>query len=162
MSTTPPLRVLALLLAGACGGSPRATPVALTPPPPIPPPSAADTPDLAPSPHRENARIVPEILEALRGNGAWKNDEIVGARVSSRSWEPARNPLTGRLVARTIEADVFVRARRATAPEACRRYLLRFSRDGAGGSLSWIEEDGAGHAFHSGDASPFPCSKAPK
>jgi hypothetical protein len=146
--------ITSLVALAGCGGNEGPPPVVAPAAPPAPAPTPVHA-DLPPSPHRENANLVPEILEHMRAkqDAGWDREIFLGARVSSRSWEPMRNELTGRLTAKSVAADVVVRARKETNPEACRRFTLYFARDVAGGSLFF---DGVG------ESEPFPCSKAPK
>lgn len=109
-------------------------------------------PRVQPSPHPENARLVPEILAAMQKKGDWDNEVFIGASVTSEAWEPVRNPDTGVLTAYEINALLFVRAKSEKDPDACRVFDMSYRRDPAGGTLYY-----AG----TGDSRPFPCSGAP-
>lgn len=110
-------------------------------------------PKLAASPHHDNAKLVPEIIEVMKAMPDWSNEEIKGASVTSKDWIPMRNDLTGVLVKKRVDAAVVVRAKKETNPEACRVFDLSFERDVAGGPLMF---GGVG------ESKPFPCSNAPK
>jgi hypothetical protein len=108
---------------------------------------------IAPSPHPENAELVPQILAAMKRKPDWDNEDLVGARVISRGWIPVRNELTGVLVEKAVEAVLVVHARKEKLPELCRAFDMSYRRDASGGDLYF-----AG----TGSSTPFPCSNAPR
>lgn len=110
-------------------------------------------PKLEPSPHPENDALVPEILSTMKSVPDWKNEVIIGARVTSPTWTPIRHEGTGELMRRSVSAVVIVRAKEEPNPEACRIFELGFSRDVDGGPLALDDI---------GESTAFVCSNAPK
>jgi hypothetical protein len=108
---------------------------------------------LAPSPHPANAALVPEILEAMRREPDWDNEELIGAQVTSPDWIPVRDEDTSVLIGKKVEAALIVRARKETHPEACRLFDMSYYRDVAGGPL---------RRWGTGSSTPFPCGNAPR
>lgn len=110
-------------------------------------------PQVAASPHPENEKLVPEIIEIMKAMPDWSNEDVLGARVTSRDWNPVRNELTGVLIRKRIDAVVVVHAKKEPNAEACRIFTLGFERDVAGGPLMFGGVGGN---------KPIPCSSAPK
>jgi hypothetical protein len=113
----------------------------------------ANSPDLSESPNPDNAKLVPAMLAIMQALPDWQNDDILGARVTAKNWEPVRHPNNGRLVAREIAAIVVTHPKKSPDAEACKKFNVFFSRDVAGGSLQFSGVRGN---------EPIPCSKAPK
>ena len=108
---------------------------------------------LTPSPHPENAKLVPQILKAMKAKPDWDNEDLLGARVVSEDWIPVRNQVTGALVAKAVEAVLVVHAKKEENPDVCRLFTMSYARDAAGGPLYYNG---------TGDPTPFPCVNAPK
>jgi hypothetical protein len=108
---------------------------------------------LGPSPHPENAKLVPQIIKAMQAKSDWDNEDFIGAQVVSEDWEPVRNEYTGVLVELRVTAALIVRQKKEPNQDACRLFTMGFGKDPAGGSLFYA---------WTGDSTPFPCSNAPK
>lgn len=108
---------------------------------------------LPPSPHPDNAALVPEILDAMRREPDWDNEVLIGALVTSPGWIPVRDDDTSVLVGKKVDAALIVRARTETHPEACRLFDMSYYRDVAGGPL---------RRWGTGSSTPFPCVNAPR
>jgi hypothetical protein len=107
---------------------------------------------LASSPFSGNRAVVRDIIVAMKKESDWRDEKIVGAQVTAEDWTAIHNEVTGRLVAKQIEAIIVARANKASAEE-CRLFHMSFRRDAAGGAL---------YRFGTGDSEAFACSNAPK
>ena len=59
-----------------------------------------------PSPNPDNATLAPLFAEAFKAYEFNRDYDVRGVRVTSKAWEPLRNPNTGVLVRRMVKAIV--------------------------------------------------------
>jgi len=104
------------------------------------------------SPNPQNAKLVPQIIKAMKAKPDWDNEDFLGARVTSEDWIPVRNDLTGVLVAQQVNAVLVVHAKKEQNPDVCRLFTMTYARDPAGGPLYYSG---------TGNPTPFPCVNAP-
>ena len=108
---------------------------------------------IGPSPHAENAKLVPQIIKAMKAKSDWDNEDFIGASVVSEDWEPVRNEYTGVLTELRVTAALIVHAKKEPSQDVCRLFTMGLGKDPAGGPLFYA---------WTGDSTPFPCSNAPK
>lgn len=108
---------------------------------------------VAKSPFRGSRTLVSELAAALKKKSDWRNEQFIGAQIADADWTPIRHDISGRVIAKQIDALVVVRADDARGSEECRMFRMSFRRDAAGGAL---------YQYGTGDATPIACSNAPK
>lgn len=108
---------------------------------------------LGASPFADNARLVPQLLKALRREPGWDRRDLLGAEVTSPDWETLRNQLTGVATGKEVSAAVIAHAKDESHADACRLFVVGFARDADGGEVRFAGAD---------DGTPIPCRSAPR